>query len=114
MKDFEIKQMADQRWFYYYQHKNEKGETLVIELSKVECDYTDKNSIPAQWYKLGWINRKIPTYWSINTYVKTDNGTLGICNPQKNGEIVFTWILEATEPSKERLLNEVVRRFNAR
>ncbi|HIS62153.1 MAG TPA: hypothetical protein IAC14_07895 [Candidatus Scybalomonas excrementigallinarum] len=116
MKNFKIEQLAKKRWFYKYEKKNKRGENLIIEVCKVECDFEDKSSIPSLWYKHGWIKKKFASYWSISTYIDDGKGNcLGVCNPQHTkGQIDFDWILESTDENKEKLLKEVVKRFNNR
>ncbi|HCL4455256.1 TPA: hypothetical protein N2D10_003283 [Clostridium botulinum] len=113
-KEYIIEQMAESRWFYTFTDINEKGEKVIIELSKCE-DGSFKNSLPKLWKKNGYIDRVLETYWSIETFVKdTEGNSFGIYNPQhklsKDGKrmiINFDWMFEATEDNKEKLINEV-------
>ncbi|MFA6878573.1 MAG: hypothetical protein WCQ76_06695 [Fusobacterium sp.] len=117
MKKYIIEQTAETRWFYTFTDVNEKGEKLVIELSKCEDWKESKNSLPKLWKKHGHINRVLETYWSIQTYVKDTEGN-SYCryNPQVKiedgrGVINFDWMFEATEENKEKLINEVYKLF---
>lgn len=117
---YTIEQMAPARWYYTFEEKNRKGETLVIELMKITVDTSDKKSIPVLWKKHGYIDRVLPHYWSISTYVHdTENNCYGIYNPQSKRSddgrhvINFDWIFEATEENKQKLLEEVYNRFMA-
>lgn len=118
MKKYIIEQTAETTWFYTFTDVNEKGEKLVIELSKCEDWKESKNSLPKLWKKHGFINRVLETYWSIQTYVKnTEGNSYGIYNPQhkwSDGKRVidFDWMFEATEENKEKLINEVYKLFS--
>lgn len=117
-KKYTIEQMAETRWVYTFTDTNKKGESLIIELSKNE-DSSFKNSLPKLWYKNGYTNRILESYWSIGTYVKDSEGqSYGRYNPQhkisddkKRSALNFDWMLEATEENKEKLINEVYQIF---
>ncbi|MBD5589129.1 hypothetical protein [Clostridium botulinum] len=113
-KEYIIEQMAETRWFYKFKNTNEKGEKMIIELSKCEDNPSFKNSLPKLWKKHGAINRVLETYWGIETYVKdTEGNSFGMYNPQnKNGKIDFDWMFEATEENKKKLIDEVYRLFS--
>lgn len=116
-KEYIIEQMAETRWFYTFTDTNEKGEKIIIELSKCEDWKESKKSLPKLWKKNGYINRVLETYWSIQTYVEdTEGNSFGAYNPQikwskefKRPVINFDWMFEATEKNKEKLINEVYR-----
>ena len=117
--NYTVEQMAEERWFYTFADVNKKGEKLIIELSKVQDDKDYKKSLPKLWAKGGYIDRVLESYWSIETYVKDSEGnSWGMYNPQHklNEEtrlvINFDWMFEATEENKERIINEVYRRFS--
>lgn len=118
-KEYTIEQMAETRWFYTFTDTNEKGEKLIIELSKCE-NWDSKNSLPNLWFKSGCTDKVLETYWSIQTYVKdTEGNSYGIYNPQHKlredgkGKIInFDWMFEATEENKEKLIDEVYRLFS--
>lgn len=118
-KNYTVEQMAETRWFLNFTNINQKGETLVIEITKCE-NWGSKNSLPNLWYKHGFIDRVLETYWSIETYVRdTEGGCWGAYNPQtklsddgKRNVINFDWMFEATEETKEKLINEVFRLFS--
>lgn len=100
-----------------FTEKNKKGERMMMYITKCECgDY--QNALPRLWHKHGYIDRILPTYWHLETFVydKKDN-CYGRYNPQiifKNRPILnFDWMLEATEENKEKLIQEVLRRFNS-
>ena len=86
---------------------NEKGETLLIELS--ECENSGgKNSLPVLWKKSGFIDRVLDTYINIHTYVTDSEGNCyGRYNPQTkltdDGQrhvIKFDWRFGNTEEKK--------------
>ena len=115
---YKVEQMAEKRWYYTFTDPNKKGETLVIELSKC-TNSGGKNDLPVIWYKHGYIDRILKTYWWISTYVTdTEGNCYGRYNPQikltedgKRQVINFDWMLEAAGENKERLLNEVYWQF---
>ena len=119
MMNYTIEQMAEKRWFYTFTNTNKKSESLIIELSKCE-DSSYKNSLPKLWYKNGYTDKVLESYWSIQTYVKDSEGqSYGRYNPQhklsedtKRSVINFDWMLEATEENKEKLIDEVYRIFS--
>ena len=114
MKKYIIEQTAETTWFYTFTDVNEKGEKLVIELSKCKDWKESKNSLAKLWKKHGYINRVLETYWFIQTYVKnTEGNSFEKYNPQRKlGQINFDWMFEATEENKEKLINEVYRLFS--
>ena len=120
-KEYTIEQIAESRWFYKFTEANEKGEKLIIELTRCEDDSSYKKSLPKLWNKNGYINRVLETYWSIQTYVKdTEGNCWGMYNPQeqlsddrKRMVINFNWMFEATEENKGKLINEVYRLFSS-
>lgn len=118
-KEYTIEQMAETRWFYSFTDLNEKGEKLIIELSKCSDD-TSSKSLPKLWKKHGYMDRVLETYWCIETYVKDSEGnSYGRYNPQHTSNelghavIDFDWMFEATENNKEKLINEVFRLFSS-
>lgn len=115
-----IEKVAATRTLYTFKNKNSKGETLVIELSLCKDNPTYKNSLPKLWYKKGYIDRVLETYWNIDTYVTDSEGSCwSLYNPQlkaaesgKSAVINFDWMLEATEENKQKIINEVYTLFS--
>lgn len=107
---YAVEQMSEVRWFYSFTDVNEKGERLIIELTK--CTNT---SLPELWNKSGYIYRVLKNYWCIQTYVKdTEGNSFGIYNPQHKGMgIDFHWMFEATEENRKKLINEVYQLFSS-
>ena len=101
--------------WYHVNEPNKKGETMQFSISECE-DPKFKNSLPKLWKKHGYMDRVLKTYLSIHTYVTDTNGDCwGRYNPQlkqrNNHEINFEWMFENTEENKQKLINEVIRRF---
>ena len=102
-----------------FKEKNKRCEELTIELTLC-TDLDSKNSLPKLWYKNGYTERVLDTYWSVNTYVKDSEGrSWGKYNPQtKRSEdgkriiINFDWMMEATEENRNKIINEVYRIFS--
>jgi hypothetical protein len=85
-KEYIIEQTAEIVWFYKFTDINEKGEKLIIELSKCEDWKESNHSLPKLWYKGGAIDRVLETYWSIHTYVKdTEGNSFGYITHKVNG-----------------------------
>lgn len=122
-----IKQMAPMRWSYEFEKPNSKGELIAIELIKC-ANPGGNNALPHLWYKKGWIDKELETWWSVYIYCTEPNGMCyGRYNPTcktiQNKERVgkdkfiisyrnvlnFDWVLEATEENKIKLLDEVCR-----
>ena len=117
---------ADGDWLTY-ESKNEKGETLVINIRKVSHDLKYKKSLMNLWVKNGWLPKALESFWSIDTYITdADGNCYGRYNPQtiwyqkfnSKGEVVqnrniinFEWILDATPENYEKLIAETERRF---
>ena len=105
--------------YWSYPTLNKKEERLVVD---VNCCYNEKSPhcLPVLWYKIGWTDRLILNYWSIGTYVYDKNGECyrryDFSKPSMDGkrrEIDFDWIFEATTENLEKLIIELLRRFNA-
>jgi hypothetical protein len=117
-KKYTVEQITEARWVYSFTDVNEKGEKLVIELTRCE-DNSSNNSLPKLWKKEGYIDRVLETYWCINTYVKdTEGNSFCMYNPQhkiSEGRMVinFDWMFEATEENREKLINEVYKLFSS-
>lgn len=116
---YTVEQMADTRWVLRFNEKNQKGESLLIELSLCQDDPTWKNSNPKVWYKNGYTDMVLETYWSIDVEVEDSEGISWrkydiqskLSEDKKRLVINFDWILEATEENKNILINEVYRLF---
>ena len=117
---YKINKVADNRFFIEFNTKNQKCETLTIELTKC-FDNESNNSLPKLWFKNGYTDRILKSYWSVNTYVKDSEGrSWGRYNIQnklsedgKRSEINFDWMFEATEENKYKILNEIYKLFSS-
>ncbi len=115
---FEVKSCSPIRSLYYYNKKNDKGQSLVVELSACYDTGGDKSNA-AVWYKNGYTKTRLKHWLDIDCQVTTSDG---VCildyNPQTKHTadlrrlvIDFDWVLPRTEENAEKLLKEVVRRF---
>ena len=120
-----IKKYGEFTESYKFEGTNSLGESLEIDITLC-TDPGGKKSLPALWHKARYTSKRLLTWWSVTTYVTSPDGC---CrrdyNPQTvvkekmhNNRIIgcqpcinFTWLLEATEENKKKLLNEVERRF---
>lgn len=98
---------------------NDLGERMQFELTECYPDNSNKHSLPNIWYKNGFINTRLNSYFSLNTYVTTDKGDCyGWYNPQvklradgKGLVINFDYMLECNTFNKETLIIELLTRF---
>ncbi len=120
MKNYTVEKGNGNTSFIKVTEPNTKGETLVIEMH--ECTNPGgKDSLPYLWKKHGYTDRVLETYLSIHTYCTDSEGNCcGRYNPQsklsedgKRNVINFDWMFENTEENKQKLINEVIRRFES-
>ena len=64
---YKVEQRAAHRFFITYDHPNSKGEQLAIEFS-LGSGYEGKHSLPYLWFKEGYTDHILETYWSAETY----------------------------------------------
>lgn len=112
--NYTVEKIAEDRKWYKFTNINAKGEKIIIEIMKITCDLKNKNSIMNLWKKNGYIENVLPSYWSLTVYVEDSEGScFGCYNPTIiNGKINFEWLLEATGDNKQKLINEVYKRFS--
>ena len=105
--------------YWDYPSKNKKGESLTLEV--MAC-YNEKSPhcLPVIWHKNGWTDRLILNYWSIHTYVHDAEGSCWkkydltkLSEDGKRRVIDFDWLLENTIENLEKMVAEILRRFNA-
>ena len=118
---FSVERTVECNAFYNYRSKNAKGERLVVEIGYCENHGKGKSDLPWLWFKKGRTKEFMPEWWNVSTYVyDKDNRCYGGYNPTekfdynlKRGVINFDWHLSATEDNFKKLLEEVLRLFNA-
>lgn len=116
--NYVVSQSAPTVFWLEFNEKNKKGETLTIELLSCEDIADYQKSLPKLWFKNGYIDRVLETYWCVNTYVKDSEGrSYGRYNPQTKIEdrrsvINFDWMMEATEENKQKLIDAVYEKFS--
>lgn len=98
------------RELYHFNDRNDKGERIEIEFTKIENNH--KEHLINLWYKEGFIKEKLENYWNVEVYVYDEEGNCyGKYNPQTHGtKINFEWIIEATKENKELILREILKR----
>jgi hypothetical protein len=105
--------------YWEYPKQNKKGESLTVEVNS--C-YNEKSPrcLPVLWYKNGWTDRLILNYWSVRSYVHDPDGNCygrydftKLSDDGKSRVIDFDWILENTIENLEKMVAEMLRRFNA-
>ena len=108
---FTTEYVAAARTRYTFTVPTAAGESLIVVFSRCESPNTH-NSCARLWYKNGYTSRILTTYWAVSTYATDADGScrfrynplIGVWNPD------FTWVLEATEENRVKLLNEIMRR----
>ena len=98
-----------------YEFYNNKGEHVKVVISKETTDPKNKNSLPNQWAKAGYIKKPIYNYLHADVYVTDEEGNCwGRYNPQHGDthHLNFKWLLEATSENEKKILNEVYRLAN--
>lgn len=121
MKKFTVEKFAETRFLITFNNLNKKSEKISVEF--VKCTNSGaKDSRPNLWKKLGYVDEVLNTYWAVDVFAENIN--TGACrgryNPTaklsedgKRMVLDFSWVLEATEENKEKLLNEIEKRaFN--
>lgn len=101
------------RYWGEFTQLNAKGERITFELTACSSDVNARYSLPNLWYRSGMIDRILPSYWAMTTYIEDENGSYrGKYNPQKNKgfTIDFDWMFEATEENRDKLIEELERR----
>lgn len=105
--------------YWDYAKKNKKGERLTI---SINCCYNEKSEhcLPMLWYRAGYTDRLILNYLSLDTYVYLPNGECcrryDFTKESEDGKrltIDFDWVLEQSEENLEKMVKEILRRFNA-
>ncbi len=106
---------ADVRYLFTFNEKNDKGESIAVELCYCE-DIKDKKSLPKEWHRLGWTSEVLADYWGISVYATdTDGNCMGYYNPQhknngKRNVIDFQYMMRATRANAVKLFGEIKRR----
>lgn len=106
---------ADVRYLFTFNEKNDKGESIAVELSLCE-DFGGKNSLPKEWHRLGYTSEVLSDYWGITVYVTDKDGNCwGRYNPtsKHNGKrpvIDFEYMMRATRANAFKLFKEIKRR----
>lgn len=113
--NYSVENITKNLFMYTFTEKNQKRESLKVELYRSETDMKDKKELPHLWKKAKYIDEVMPSYWHVNTFVKdTEGNCFGKYNPQhkkEKCEIDFSWMLEGTEENKEKILKEIYRIF---
>lgn len=118
------------RWFVRFNDLTPRGEKLLVEITLCKADPKDKQALPYVAKKLGWTDRVIPEWWSIQTFITDAEGNQwgdmynptvtmeeyeypddGIKHETRYSPVIdFDWHLEATEENARKLLEEIERR----
>ena len=113
------KEMANHRAFYELNETNKNGEKINVEIMEIFPDNTSKNSLPNLWLKHGYTNKLYNSYLCIDCYVTDKDGncwerynpTIKLSDDEKRHVINFDWLLEVNEENKEKILNEIYKKF---
>lgn len=113
--DYNAVQETETKTFYYFKNRNRKGEELIAEICETYPDNKDWRSLPNLWQKAGATKKRLESYFCVTTWATDAEGVCrGRYNPQRvlgANKINFDWMLEVTEQNRERLLQEIYRRF---
>lgn len=112
MRDHETDVIVDNKHAYRelnaYKQPSKNGERVEVELSRIS---SDSSSIMSTWVKNGYIQKALPTWWSITVYATDKDGTChGRYNPQvlpASNKICFDWVLEGTAENRTKILEEI-------
>lgn len=119
IKNVEIKQMAQHRTIYEFKEKNSKNEKLIVEITECYYDVENTNSLSNLWKKHGYTNKLYDNALHVDCFCYDTNGycwerynpTTKLSKDKKRKEINFKWLLEVSDKNKEKLLNEIYKRF---
>lgn len=100
-----------------YPVKNDKGETLQINIdAHIELSQ-GPNGNPALWQRKGYTRDRLTNWWSIRTYCTREDGLCvedynpTVMDSGKRFVINFQWMLSITAENLKRIIAEVLRRF---
>lgn len=105
--------------YFEYPKENKKGEKIVVE---VNCCYNENtpHSLPVIWFKNGWTKKLILNYIDVRSYVYDKDGNCSgmydfvkLSEDGKRRVIDFDWVLEQTTDNLEKMVREMLRKFNA-
>lgn len=96
--------------------RNSKGEALTVSISP---SYPmGLNDMPGMWYRKGYIDRVLSSYWSVDVEASCKEYSAMKYNPTEKPDperrrmvIDFDWMLEATAENFRRIMEEILRRF---
>lgn len=96
--------------------RNGKGEALTVSISP---SYPmGLNDMPGMWYRKGYIDRVLSSYWSVGVEAHCQEYSAMKYNPTEKPDperrrmvIDFDWMLEATAENFRRIMEEILRRF---
>ena len=95
---------------------NSKGEALTV--SMCPSYPAGLNAMPAMWYRKGYINRVLSSYWSVDVEASSKEYSVRNYDPTEKPDpegrrmvIDFDWMLEATADNFRRIMEEILRRF---
>jgi hypothetical protein len=104
--------------YWEYPQTNRGGERLALSVS---CCYNTKSPhcLPVLWYKAGYTDRVILDYFCVDTAVYDKDGFCyrkydfsKLSEDGKRRVVDFDWVLELSKENLEKLIREVLRRFN--
>lgn len=125
-KDYKLEKRVGMVDFITFNKLNGKGEKMQMEVMGC-CGTNTANDLPHLWLKEGKTKTLIENYICVETYVTLPNGDCVMkYNPTSKPEIKkdykgnillchnvidFDWHLEDTAENRQRLINEVAKRF---
>lgn len=113
------KKMGENRFYYEFEKKNNKGESMLIEITKSYYDTKSKNSLPVLWKKHGYTNKVYDNCLHAHCYCTDSDGncwerynpTIKLSDDGCRNVINFDWLLEVSDENINKLINEISNRF---
>lgn len=117
--NFKVRKMCDTRYFLEYKDKNKNDEKLTVEVSFINFDNLEGNSLPALWKRYGYTKELVTNYIAISTYVTDKEGNCWawynpchkLADDKKRMLINFDYMYAISEDNLKKLLKEIEKRF---
>lgn len=103
---------SNYRELLQFNKTNKNGEKMLLEVS--HCSGYGTKSLPYIWFRNGYTDKEINKYLFIKTYVDLPDGSCqGLYNPQiPDCQLIdFDWHFADNKKNRQKLINEVARRF---
>lgn len=117
--NFKVRKMCNTRYFLDYKGKNKNDEKLTVEVTFINFDNLEGNSLPALWKKHGYTKELVTNYISIDTYITDKEGNCWawynpchkLSDDKKRMILDFDYMYDISESNLKKLLKEIEKRF---